>query len=108
MEASLLEKTTTWLFVRMCPSLSRTTPLPPPAVLDPSDATMLTVEGRTFFAVSATPVTVDELLILELTDPREELEEEEPAEAVKDPTPAPTPPPTRAASTAAVRTTPPP
>jgi len=69
---------------------------------------MLTVEGRAFFAVSATPVTVDELLIFELTDPREELDEEEPAEAVKEPTPAPTPPPTRAASTAAVRITPPP
>jgi len=69
---------------------------------------MLTVEGRAFFAVSATPVTVDELLIFELTDPRAELDEEEPAEAVKEPTPAPTPPPTRAASTAAVRITPPP
>ena len=56
-------------------------------------------EGRTFFAVSATPVTVDELLILNPPTHERELEEEEPAEAVKDPTPAPTPPPTRAAST---------
>ena len=94
------------MLVRMWPSLSRITPLPPP-VLEPFDAMMVTVEGRTFFAVSATPATVEELLILELTEPREEaLEELLFDAAMPPPTPAPTPPPTRAASRAAVSTTP--
>ena len=37
---------------------------------------MVTVEGRTFLRFSATPATVEELLILELTEPREEELEE--------------------------------